>query len=318
MKASCCSLVSLAFGVSSARIAARPEHAPGLGQDLLGLRPRDVLDALPAVDHVERRRRVAAEVGHGVVAVGDLPSGDVDGRLGLAVLVELVAVLAREIDDDDLLELVGIAHQHQRAVGDTERDAADVEDAPRPRQAADEDAAPVVQRGTELGHGGGVAPLRRVDQPFHELARALRAVLELGDERVVRGRLAAEEEVEESPVQLAGGEILDEPGVGERVRDRRGLRSAHPLPQTAGPGLGLHAADCNRPCSDQAFPHARASTAAGPPLQGPGAGSRRVSQIVSARRASSLAAQSSASAPLMVPSGSVAAISAWRACARCR
>ena len=52
-------------------------------------------------------------------------------------------------------------------------------------------------------------------------------------------------------------------------------------------------------------------------VAGPGAGGRRrCSQIVSARRASSFAAQSSASAPLMVPSGSVAAISAWRACAR--
>ena len=199
---------------------ARLEHASGLGQHLFGLGARDVLDALAAVDHVEGRRRVAAEVGHGVVAVGDPAAGDVDRRLRLAVLVELVAVLARQVDDDDLLERVRVSHQDERAVGDAERDAADVEDPACPRQAADEDAAPVVQGGPELGHGRRMAPFRRVDQPLHQLARALRAVLELGHERVVGSRVPAEEEVEEPPVQLAGRQILEEARVGERVGER--------------------------------------------------------------------------------------------------
>jgi len=165
-----------------------------------------------------------------VVAVGDLPAGDLDRGLGLAVLVELVAVLARQIDDDDLLELVRVAHEDERAVGHTERHASDVEDAARPGQAADEDAAAVVQGRPELGHGGGVTPLSRMDQPLHELARALGAVLELGHERVVGRGLPAEEEVEQTPVQLASGQILNEARVGKRVGQRGRLRLVHPLP----------------------------------------------------------------------------------------
>ncbi len=178
----------------------RLEDAPGFRQYLLGLRARDVLDALPAVDHVERRRRVAAQVGHGVVAVGDPPSGDVDRAQALVVLVQLVAVLARQVDDHDLLELVRVAHQDERAVGDAEGHAADVEDPPCPRQAADEDTASVVQGRAELGHGRRVAPLGRVDQPLHELARARRATFQLRHERVVGGGLPAEQEVEQPPV----------------------------------------------------------------------------------------------------------------------
>ncbi len=80
-----------------------------------------------------------------MVAVADPPSGDVDGGQALVVLVQLVAVLARQVDDHDLFERVRVAHQDERAVGDPEGHAADVEDPPCPRQAADEDAAPIVQ-----------------------------------------------------------------------------------------------------------------------------------------------------------------------------
>ena len=196
--------------------SAGSQHAVGLGQHTLGLAPRHVLDALPAVDHVERARGVAAEVGHGVVAVGDPPAPGLHRRRLLVRLVELVAILAGEVHDHDLLKGVRVAHEHERPVGHPHGDTADVEDAPGPWQAPDEHAAPVVQGRPELGHGRGMAPLGRVDQPFDGLAGAHGALLELGGQRVV---------VRAAGVRRGGGTAPG--GAGGREGPRSAPNRAH-------------------------------------------------------------------------------------------
>ena len=56
------------------------------------------------------------------------------------------------------------------------------------RKAPNENAPPVMEGGSELRHGGGVAPLRRIDQPLHELAGRERSALELRHVRTLGGR----------------------------------------------------------------------------------------------------------------------------------
>ena len=108
-------------------------------------------------------------------------------------------VLARQVHDDELVEAVGITHEDEATGGVAHGGSADVEDAARPGQAANEDAAPVVEGRTELRHRRGVAPLRGVDQPLDQLARAERAALQFLDVRAVVAEvgLPPEEEVED-------------------------------------------------------------------------------------------------------------------------
>ena len=81
--------------------------------------------------------------------------------------VDLVAVLGREVDDHELVEPVGPAHRHQRTDFVAEVRTAQVEDASRRRERADEAAPAGVQRRAEPGESE-VGVLAAAPQPVEE------------------------------------------------------------------------------------------------------------------------------------------------------
>ncbi len=103
------------------RIEAEPaagrQDAERLARHLLTLGRRDVLNGLAAVDEVEGPLLVAPEVGHGVE--GELNRAELgDHRFARrTTLVDLVALLDRQVDYHEAFEGIGIAEVDQRTVG---------------------------------------------------------------------------------------------------------------------------------------------------------------------------------------------------------
>ena len=101
-------------------------------QDAFGFFDRHVLDALARVDQVERAVGVLRQVRHGVVAVLDRAELRLDDVAGHGLFVELVAIIGGKVDDDELVEGVGVAHEDHGPLVGSECGPPQVEDATGP------------------------------------------------------------------------------------------------------------------------------------------------------------------------------------------
>jgi hypothetical protein len=132
-------------------------------------------------------------------------------------------LLTRKIYDDQLVERVGVAHQYESPIRITTGRSAEIEDAPSPREAADEDSPPVVERRAELCHRDSMGPFRGIDEPLEELAGRDCSALKHPHVRIIVW-FAAKKEVEEPPDKLSAREILYQPGLRQHEIVRRSGR----------------------------------------------------------------------------------------------
>ena len=216
-------------GRVDAQVPAGAQDSAHLGEHRVRDVGRHVLNRLPAVDEVDRPVGIVGQIDHGVVAVAHRTELGLGHLVGVVFAVQLVALVRRQVDHDEVVELVGVAHEHQGARGVAEGRAAEVEDAPARRQRAYEDHAAEVERLPEAAEGGHRPPLPRRHGPTRQLLRRDRPGLQSVQVALRAGRvgLAGQHELVDQVEHVGGGAPREPaPLLGPRDREAAGRAGA--------------------------------------------------------------------------------------------